>query len=279
MRTCFIVLLAFTACATRPAGDPFPSDMAVDGWHRTDHSPTFNRAELYGHIDGGAEVFLELGFNILKVQRYTKEADEIDVELYEMADLPAAVGIYRMKCGKETSDPSFSPPHTVNRYQMLFQQGPYYVTIYNREGSKEAGKSLLDFARHVADRLPAGGATDVFALLPEEGRIAHSERVVRGPSTLDDIYTLGSGDVLQLKGKVTALAADYKDHTLIAAEYPDSESAKAAFDHACENLDSYLEVVDRSDTRLVFKDYASRFGTIVLDGNRIEVFVNLQERP
>lgn len=279
MRASCIVLLALAACATRPAGDPFPADMAVDGWHRTDHSPAFNRAELYGHINGGAEVFLELGFNLLKVQRYTKGTDEVDVELYEMADLPAAVGIYRMKCGKETRDPSFFASHTVNRYQLLFQQGSYYVTIYNREGSEAAGKSLSDFARHVADRLPAEDTTDLFASLPDESRIARSERVVRGPSTLDSIYTLGAGDVLQLAGKVTALAADYTDHTLIVARYPDDGTAKAAFDHAGGNLDSYLEVIDRNDSRLVFKDYASKFGKIVLNGDRIEVTVNLLEKP
>ena len=51
--------------------------------------------------------------------------------------------------------------------------------------------------------------------------------------SLQALYTLGDGDILQLGGTITAAAGDYKDAagaiTLIVADYPTPAAATAAF--------------------------------------------------
>lgn len=117
-RLSLLSILVLVACqlaaaaprqAARPTGDAAltPSESAAPGWKKVENLRVFSREDLYGYIDGGAELFLELGFDQLTLQKYRNGASEFAVEIYRMTDPAAATGIYLMKCGKETRDPAF----------------------------------------------------------------------------------------------------------------------------------------------------------------------------
>jgi hypothetical protein len=262
-----------------------PADGFLGVWNHAGPCKVFKGANLYGHIDGGAEVFLELGFERLEVQRYGRGGEEeISAEVYWMDDPMAALGIYLMKCGQETPDAAIAARHTANAYQVLLQKGAAYVTLYNLTGEAEPGQALVEFAKHIAGRLPAVETPGPFAYLPAEGRIAGSERIIRGPFTLQRVFTLGKGDILLLEQGVTAVAASYEtgpeeSFTLILADYPDAAAARAAFRNVRADLDPYLEVVSSDEARLVFKDYAGKYGTAEVKENRLEIRVDLQSAP
>jgi hypothetical protein len=161
-------------------------------------------------------------------------------------------------------------------------RGPVYLNV-NRTGGEPSAADLVGFARAVAARLPGGDGAAVLAQLPGEGRVAGSERIVRGPFTLQEVVTLGEGDVLQLGGKVTAVAADFAgpegSSTRLVAAYPDQAAAAAAFANLRSHLDPYLEVAAQSADRLVFRDHAGRFGVVERRADRVEVEVNLANPP
>lgn len=278
---------ALGGCGARQSAGPAPGPMPADGfagvWTRDGGPTVFPGAELYGHIDGGAEVFLELGFEGLEVQRYTADVGEIAVELYRMTDPVAALGIYLMKCGTETPDPSLEARHTAGPDQLQMVRGSSYVSVNVMRSDGDLEPALVDFARHVSEHLPAGEATGVFEALPQPGRVGGSERVIRGPFTLEALYTFGEGDILGLAGTVTAVAAEYEHDggrfTRIVVPYGDAAAAGDAFDGLAANLDPYLEVVDRGPARLVFSDYAGQFGDVRRDGGTITILVHLSERP
>jgi hypothetical protein len=125
----------------------------------------------------------------------------------------------------------------------------------------------------------------VLAPLPVVGRIAGSERVVRGPVGLSALFTLGDGDVLRLGGRVTAVAASFGEgapdgpHTQVLADYPDPAAARDAFAHAVSNLDSSLQVLLKDPLRLSFRDYAGRFGLVAVEGRRLTLRCNLSRPP
>ena len=145
------------------AGDAalMPAESAVAGWKKVETSRVFTKADLYGYIDGGAEVFLEFGFDQLTLQKYANGPSVIAVEVYRMADPVASTGIYLMKCGKETRDPSFKERHTINRHQLMFVRNRYYVTINNLSGAEGMGagarSSSAARGRGAARRPAAGG--------------------------------------------------------------------------------------------------------------------------
>lgn len=262
--------------------DPFPVDGFNGGWQRSGDLLVFSGGDLYRHIDGGAEVFLELGFDRLEVQRYTSPGGEVAVELYRMADPVAALGVYLLKCGQETADPGLGERHTVNPYQLQLVRGPAYLTVTRMVGEPPTAE-LVAFARHAAAALPAGDAAEAFAVLPSEGRVAGSERVVRGPFTLQEVVALGEGDLLELGGTVTAVSADYAGlgggSTRLVATYPDEAAATAALSRVRRDHDPYLEPVAGQPDRAVFRDHRGRYLELRRRGAVIALEAGLEAAP
>jgi hypothetical protein len=271
---------AAAAPVAEPA--PMPAESAVPGWKKSEAARVFNKADLYGYIDGGAELFLEFGFDQLALQKYKNGAGEVAVEIYRMSDPMASSGIYLMKCGKEVRDPSFKERHTLNRHQLMFVRNRFYVTINNLSGADGMGPALLKFGAAVAAALPVDRPPSDFGL-PADGRLAGTLRYLRGPFSLQALYTLGDGDILQMGGKVVGAAANYKEaagqYTLIYVPYSTPAAARAAFTNVLQNLDKYLKPSSSTPSRLVFKDYENKFGVVTLAGQRIEIRLHLTKEP
>lgn len=120
--------------------------------------------------------------------------------------------------------------------------------------------------------------------LPTAGRIAHSERIFRGPYGLQAIYTFGEGDVLQLDGRVFGVAADYQapngvTFTQLVISYPGESIAAAAFANCKAHLDSYLAIVQESVADFTFKDFRQKHGKISLSNNKINIAIGLDSIP
>jgi hypothetical protein len=277
---------AATAPQARSAGDAslLPAESAVPGWKKAENSRVFMKADLYGYIDGGAEVFLEYGFDQLTLQKYRNGSTEFAVEIYRMSDPAAALGIYLMRCGKETPDPSFKVRHTLNRHQLLFQKNRYYVAVNNVSGADKLGPQLLSFGQAVAAALPADRPVPELQQLPTAGLIPGSVRLVRGPFTLQGVYTLGDGDILLLGGKITGVAGNYKDaakgaYSLVTVTYPTPTAAKKALGEVQAKLDKYLKPVRSTATQLVFKDYENKFGSVTVAGRKLDLLLHLASEP
>jgi len=286
------LVMAMAACASglalaqRPASDAalLPADGFSGAWKKSAPMKVFTGQDLYGYIDGGAESFLEMGFEQLTVQKYRDGANELTIELYRMTDPTAARGIYLARCGKETPDPSVKARHTASRHQILLQQHRYYLILNNTAGGAANAPILAKAALAMLPKMPADAQVPALALLPQAGLVPGSVRLFRGPVGLQAIYTLGDGDILQLGGKLTALAGDFKDastgaYTLLVAEYPTPSAASAALKHLKANLDSYLKATSATDTRLVFQDYEKKFGAATVNGKRLEVRLHLTKPP
>ena len=281
--------------AAQPADAPdmalLPPGNFLKTWNRAENRRVFTASDLYGHIDGGAEIFLEFGFEQLTVQRYApartvgadQPAGELNVEVYRMTDPIAAAGIYLMNCGQESRDPAFSERHCLSSYQLIFKRDRYYVVVENTTGNKAFRAVMLDFARYIATRLPAEQPLKIGEILPKDGLIKSSLRLARGPYGLQSIFTLGEGDVMQLGKKITAVSGRYRDadgkYSLILADYPSAAAASKAFDHLRTNLDSHLTVQEKAESRLVFKDYDDKFGSVSVAGKRMTIMVQLSSPP
>ncbi len=273
-----------------------PADAALlpadgfDGWTKSGKPRVYTKADLYGRIDGGAEVFLEIGFEQLLVQSYRKPGaasqpgSEFVIEIYRMTDATAARGMYVSKCGKETRDPSFRERHTVNRYQLMFQRGRYFVIIGNNGGRELLQPALVTFGAALATKMPPDSPVPALALLPKPNLVAGSERLIRGGFGLQGVFTLGDGDMLRLGGTLTAVAGDYAvpgqpPTTLIVAEYANPAAARAALQYVQGHLDRYLTVVSKGDARLVFQDFEKKYGVATVTGRRLEVRLHLAKAP
>lgn len=287
-------LLCVHGAGSLPAEHPdsalLPPDGFLDAWKKVQGPRVFAGADLYGYIDGGAEIFLEFGFEQLVVQRYARgdqaraasePSEELQILAYRMTDPIAATGIYLMNCGKESPDPSFPERHTMSQHHLLFKRHQYYVIVNNLRGDSKTMPAMLAFGRAIASRLPAEEPLQLDQLLPKKDLDRNSIRLIRGPYGLQPVCTLGQGDILQLGRTITAVSGEYHEadgkSTRIIVEYPDEGLALKAFLHLQSNLDSYLKVVEKGDRRLVFRDYAGKYGVIALTGERLSIRVGLSK--
>jgi hypothetical protein len=277
-----LVLLHGAAPATGDVAT-LPLSSAVPGWEVDARPMLFNGSELYGHIDGGAEIFFEFGFEQLTLQRYRSAVGQVVVECYRMSDPLAALGIYLGRCGRETPDPGFAERHTAGRYQVVFVRERYFVIVDNPAGTPALAPTLVEFARVVAARLPPSQPVHAFDALPEAGLIEGSQRLIRGPVALQAIATLGNGDILQLGGTITAVAGEYAPGTarsaLIVVTYPDPAAAGKAFRHLVAGLDPEIRPLRTAEQRLVFRDYDGTFAVALLEGARMEIRLHLKQQP
>jgi hypothetical protein len=274
------------AAAAGAAGDPglVPPDGTAPGWARSGPPKVYGPGDLYNYIDGGAELFLEFGFEALTLQHFQKGEAELAVEVYRMTDPAAGVGIYLAKCGREQRDPGIPARHTVDAYQLMLQQSRYLVIVNNLAAGSDLRPVLAAFGQSVARLLPRDAAVPLLKALPAEGQLPDTLRLVRGPYGLSPIFTFGDGNILSLGRTATAAVARFGDgaggdFTRMRIDYPSEAAARDAFRKLVAGLDPYLKVLKQSDTALVFADYSGKFGILVRQGARFEIRVRLKTQP
>lgn len=282
MKKIIYFVLLFSSSSYLFAAVNFPQDNFIDGWKKGGHS-NFSAQNLYGYINGGAELFLEFGFNELIIQRYQNGDAEISAEVYIMVNPLAALGIYLAKSGKETPDSTISARNSFNKFQYTIVRDKYFILINNFEGNEEFALVMASLAQHILESLPENSNSDVWKYLPEQDRIAGSEQMIRGPYSLEPIYTFGNGDILELNGEIFGYVADYRGdnspHKQIVIPYSDVEKATAVYQNVLENLDPYLKIVDQTNDQFVFEDYQHKFGVIKVDGRFLTLKIHLAEKP
>jgi len=273
-----------SAAAEVPVG-PLPEVADIDGWARAEAFDVYRGAELYGHINGGSEVYLELGFHHLVVQRYRDgQGREVIAEHYVMDDPVAAMGIYMLRCGpREYPNPGLTVRHNLIPEQLVMVEGNTFTAVVNPSGDTSLLPLVAEIGRAIERITPDSTPPTPFDALPAEGRVALSERVIRGPFTLQQLGTLGEGDILLLEGAATGAAARYGDgdqrHAHLVVDYPNVTAAKAALTHLADHLDPYSEAIGRTEDALQWRDYTGRFGDARLQGVRLVVLIGLPTLP
>jgi len=143
---------------------------------------------------------------------------------------------------------------------------------------------MVDLARAVLKSIPQGEPVTLLDELPLEGRIPGSERLIRGPYSLQAIFTFGEGDVFELQGKIFAVAADYRDQdgepsTRLIISYPDELRAAAGYQNLLAKHDPYLKIIHQGEQGCVFQDYRQKIGTVERNKSTLEIRLNLIARP
>jgi hypothetical protein len=99
---------------------------------------------LWGLIDGGADIYLEYGFDKLLFQEIEIKGLKFRVEIYRMTDDKAAFGIYsvsRYKCSHRDTLTKFI---CITPFQVQAAAGKFYLSISNETGDKETERITLN---------------------------------------------------------------------------------------------------------------------------------------
>ena len=227
---------------------------------------------------------MELGFEACTLQKYRRGPEELTLEIYRMADTAAALGIYLANCGRETPSPALDERHTAGQNQIMMVKGRFYVVITLSPDAKNGSTTLIEFAKRTAQKVPPASPPDVLALLPREGLMAGSTRILRGPVGLSGVTTLGEGDILtarphghrsrrRLPGKERAVADDDRRRLSL------SGSRHRSLTHLRKTSTAISRPWIRVPGSLVFQDHKGLYGAGAVKGSRLTVQVGLAEKP
>lgn len=97
----------------------------------------FIGAELYGFMNGGAELFLEYGVQRLQALDVEYKGEEYGIEIYEMPTAASAFGIYSLHTFKCLRVDTLGI-NCLSKYQLQAAIGNKYVSIVFQSGSAKA---------------------------------------------------------------------------------------------------------------------------------------------
>ncbi|NLE35251.1 MAG: hypothetical protein GX622_09120 [Bacteroidales bacterium] len=103
---------------------------------QSSHNRIFTETSLYGYINGGAELYLEYGFDTLIVAEMVVDGSDIKLEVYRMKDPEAAFGIFSVSRFRCNAGEKITEHICRSAYQLQLCKGPYYISIINDTGSE-----------------------------------------------------------------------------------------------------------------------------------------------
>ncbi|MDQ7818551.1 MAG: hypothetical protein RDU14_16110 [Melioribacteraceae bacterium] len=116
----------------------------------------FDGNSLWGYINGGADIFLEYGFDKLLLQEVEINGLTFKIEFYKMINQQSAFGIYSVshyKCDEK----SIATKHNcITQYQVQCAIGDYYISIINSNGSKKEQELSIEIFEKVVSKISGG---------------------------------------------------------------------------------------------------------------------------
>jgi hypothetical protein len=182
-------LAAVPAASPEASGSVLPGDGFAPGWARSEPPRAYPGNRLFDHIDGGAELYVEFGFETLALQRYAKGEDELVLEIYEMTGPEAALGLYLMKCGRETPLAEIPARNSSEAAQFTILKGRYFIHVNNPSAREDLVPAMTTLAARALEPLPDERPADLLSLLPADGLVPGSPFLFRGPVGLQSVST------------------------------------------------------------------------------------------
>lgn len=193
----------------------------------------FNSESLFGYMNGGAELYLEYGFNTLLVSEAEWEGETFKVEIFDMNGLEEAFGIYSVSVFRCDETGVVTQLSCLSQYQLQICIGDTYINVINNSGSGAGAASAVRIGRWLADRL-TGDTFDSAMFIPGEDPGSYDRLVlVRGSLGLFN----GASEWEQLLSELSGYSAliatgDSGTRILLRADNPESEKAVNLF---CES--------------------------------------------
>jgi hypothetical protein len=260
-----------------------PDPDAVSGVSGMGEIAEYAGETLYDFLNGGAEIYFDYGIVSIASSEYRGAADRgIEVSIYDMGSAAGAFGIYSniRYAGADFVDVGNEGMLTMS--SLDFYKGRYYCRLLTFDMTPETQAVMLELGRALAGNIAGGGSVPAIVdLLPEDGRVARSEKVFRGLIGLNNIRYISSENVLNLGPGTQGAAASYRmngtAYAVFVIEYGSEDEAGAA-------LESYRSHV--GDEAGTTAERTGRYlaGVWDLDGRRASDVLDsvravLKERP
>ena len=135
---------------------------------------SFAGKALYGHINGGADLYHEYGFERLSVQDLRLNDVTYFTEVYRMNDPAGAFGIFSVSHGECAPADSLPRSSCASPHAIQWAQSRYFVRVASESGSPDAQAGGLRLARRLSTKIPG----DYWTIPPVPAAAGGTERTL-----------------------------------------------------------------------------------------------------
>jgi hypothetical protein len=176
-------------------GTLLPKNREIKGWKITSGPQFFEPQNLWEHINGQAEMYLDYGFERVATAEYAAldGFGSMTIEIYQMQSPKHAFGIYAAERSPRDSFIKMGVQCYLSENVLNFWKGFYYVKLISFQTSLETKTILMELAGVIDNKIEgAYSEPGLFACFPENNKIQMSERFIPknflGLSFLKDGY-------------------------------------------------------------------------------------------
>lgn len=247
----------------------------LPGWELMQNT-VYHENELYGYIDGGAEIYREYGFQKLTVQELKNDAQELIVEIYRMKTPEAAFGIFstsQRNCPPAEGLPKLS---CSSPFQLLAAKGPYLLTITNYDGSEQLQQASIGIAEKLLTKIDFDGdVIPSFFRNPFFKSFSRKIKMVSGTLGLQNGFSRWQDyfqDIAQYRIFIAPVDDSHGSASVALIQLPEKESSRTF----CRNLgihppttnDHGWKKVTRSEAKLAVQELQpQQYVLVETDGN------------
>ncbi len=146
-------ILMLLVISPRVSAEEFPKFQTGDlVGLEVENEKKYDGSSLWGYMNGGADLYLEYGFNKLLVQQVKWRDQQFKVEIFQMIHPAAAFGIFSIfqyNCSETIADFPFS---CSTAYQSKIAKSRFYFSVINEKGSPESQKLSNQIATFLAKK-------------------------------------------------------------------------------------------------------------------------------
>lgn len=172
-----------------------PKNTEIKGWKITWGPQFFEQQNLWEHINGQAEMYLDYGFELVAAAEYTALDGfrSMAIEIYQMQTPKHAFGIYAAERSPSDSLIKMGVQGYLSENVLNFWKGLYYVKLSSFQTSSETKEILMKLAVVIDNKIQGSySEPGLFACFPENNKVKMSERFIPknflGLSFLKDGY-------------------------------------------------------------------------------------------
>jgi hypothetical protein len=152
---CFVLLIFVGWTTSWVSGQegvfPLRTD-PIRGWEVIS-TRIFDGSGLWGYIDGGADIYIEYGFERVYVQEVMFRDHLLKIEAFCMTDPVAAFGIFSVNRFRCTLNDSLPVYHCISPYQILAVLGGYYLILSDQEGNPAATQCGIRLLKGLSEKI------------------------------------------------------------------------------------------------------------------------------
>jgi len=215
--------------------DLLPAEDELPGWGPGERRTVSSSRGLYDYMNGGAEVYLDYGFQDLAVGEWISPGgDPLKVEVYRMGSAKSAYGMFTQDTWGEDTDVGRGAQ--IQGGILRFWKGEYFVRVFMWRGYEEYLTTIRETGRSVARRITSEeDVPALVSLLPVKGRVPGGVHFFHTSLTLSTFYYLSEKNPLGLSDLTDGVIGEYElagegQVFLVLVSYPDVTSAAEALE-------------------------------------------------